>query len=303
MSKEHWLALSMIRGIGGVTVQRLLDRFGDVEAVFAADDDELASIPRVTRASIASLRTVSLEAIENELMALSDEGIDVLTWDDDDYPPLLRAVSSSPPILFVCGELLPDDQHAVAVIGTRDPSPGALAQAKTVGEALAARGLSVVSGLAIGIDTAAHQGALQADGGRTLAVLGSGVRTIHPRSNAKLAQVIAERGAVLSELHPNAPVRGPQLMARDRIISGLARAVIVIEAGERSGSVDTAERGRKQGRLIMALPGSPGTDALLSQGAEELETSDVDWDALAERLRAHEPDPTVADSPQQLNLL
>jgi DNA processing protein len=153
---------------------------------------------------------------------------------------------------------------------------------------LADRGLTVVSGLAIGIDTAAHRGALAAPGGRTLAVPGSGLRAIHPRQNAPLAEAIARRGALLSEVHPNTPVSGPVLMARDRITSGLARAVIVVEAGEKSGSLDTAARARRQGRLLFALPGSPGTDALLAGGGSEaLELQRANPDDLARRIRAH----------------
>lgn len=132
---------------------------------------------------------------------------------------------------------------------------------------LAGRGLTVVSGMAAGVDTAAHRGALASQSGWTLAVLGSGIRVIHPHSNSGLAEKISSRGALLSELHPNAPPRGPQLMARDRIISGLSQVVIVVEAGLKSGSLDTASRGKKQGRPFYAVPGSEGTDYLVWEGA------------------------------------
>jgi DNA processing protein len=152
--------------------------------------------------------------------------------------------------------------------------------------------------LALGIDTAAHRGALQAADGRTLAVLGSGLRAIHPRQNLPLAEAIAQRGALLSELHPATPPLGPNLMARDRLISGLSRAVIVVEANEKSGSLDTAAKARRQGRLLLAVPGSPGTQALLAGGVEPLDLRTTDLDALSQRIRQH----TLAGNETQLGL-
>jgi DNA processing protein len=136
----------------------------------------------------------------------------------------------------------------------------------------------------LGIDSAAHRGALLADGGRTLAVLGSGMRTIHPRENILLAEEIATRGALISEFLPNTPPRGQNLMARDRIISGLSLAVIVMEAGLKSGTLDTAAKAQRQGRAVFAVPGSPGTDALLSAGAAVLDPQHPGYDSLVERL-------------------
>ena len=124
-----------------------------------------------------------------------------------------------------------------------------------------------------------------AEDGRTLAVLGSGLRHIHPAENRDLAEAIVRCGALLSELHPNSPPRGPSLMARDRIISGLSRAVIVVEAQEKSGSLDTAAKAKRQGRVVFAVPGSPGTELLLAQGAERLQSDSADFDVLAQRIR------------------
>jgi DNA processing protein len=287
MSKTHWLALVSLPGIGGATGRKLLERFGSIEATFAASDAELARVPRLNADLVARLRAVSLEAIEVELAALADEGLGVLTWDDPDYPANLRPLPDAPAVLFVRGDLRPEDAAAVAVIGTREPTAEGTAAAEMIARELAGQGLTVVSGLALGIDTAAHRGALGAAGGRTLAVPGSGLRAIHPRQNAALAETIARRGALLSELHPNTPPSGPVLMARDRIVSGLARAVIVVEAGEKSGSLDTAARARRQGRLLLAVPGSPGTDKLIAEGAAPLKPSTLDFDALAGRIRDH----------------
>jgi len=287
MSKLHWLALVSLPGIGGATGRKLIERFGSIEAAFAAPDAELARVPRLSADLVARLRSVSLEALEAELAALADEGLGVLTWDDPHYPANLRGLSDAPPVLFTRGSLRPDDADAVAIIGTREPTPAGMAAATTIARELAGRGLTVVSGLAIGIDTAAHRGALEAPTGRTLAVPGSGLRALHPRQNVPLAERIVRRGALLSEVHPNTPPSGPVLMARDRITSGLARAVIVVEAGEKSGSLDTAGRARRQGRLVLALAGSPGTDKLIAKGAGPLTWRGLDFDALDRRIRGH----------------
>jgi len=296
MSKIHWLALSTISGIGGATARLLVERFGGVEEVFDAAAEDLQTVPRITAPIAARIRAISLDTLESELFSLSDEGIEVVTWDDDDYPDNLRQASDAPPLFFMRGNLCPGDAQAVAIVGTREPAPHAATLAETLARELAGRGLTIVSGLALGIDTAAHRGALQAEDGRTLAVLGSGLRVIHPRTNVSLAEEIVHRGALLSELHPSAPPRGPQLMARDRIVSGLARAVIVVQAGERSGSLDTAAKARRQGRLLFAVPGSVGADALLAKGAESLDPQIVDLAELSQRISAHTPERSKTQS-------
>ncbi len=300
MSKAHWLALASAPGIGGATARKLLDRFGTVEAVFDAAPDELAGIPRVTPAAAAQLLSTPLDALTDEMVSLSDEGIDLLTWDDDAFPPTLRALPDAPVVLFVRGRLLPEDAVAAAIVGTRNASLPRLDLADVIASGLAERGVTIVSGLALGIDTAAHQGALRPADGRTIAVLGSGLRNVHPRQNAALAEVIVTRGALLSELMPNAPPRGPQLMARDRLVSGLSRAVIVVEAAEDSGSLDTAARAQKQGRLVYAVPGSPGADGLLRGGALPLDPASPDLDALAAAVRGASPPPD--NTPRQGSL-
>mgnify|MGYP005853952899 CR=1 FL=1 len=285
MSKAHWLALATLPGIGGVTLRALIERFGSVEAAFDAPADELLEVPRVTADVVARLRAISIPALEAELLSMSEEGLEVLTWEDDDYPPGLRMLHDAPPLLFVYGLLLPADLQAVAIVGTRQASPRGVEQAAHLARELAARGLTIVSGLARGIDSAAHRGALQAEGGRTLAVLGSGVRVIHPRENVPLAREIISRGALISELRPDAPALGRSLMARDRIVSGLSKAVILVEGAEKSGSVDTARKALRQGRLLLAVPGSPGADALLDSGdAQPLDPERVDLDELSGRI-------------------
>lgn len=287
MSKSHWLALASLSGLGGATAKKLIEQFGDVESVFDATDEQLLAIPRVTETMVENLRALHPEKFEDEIYALAQDDIDLLTWDDARFPKRLRELKDAPVILFVRGAMKKGDENAVAIVGTRAASEEATKIATTLAYELALRGLCVVSGLALGIDTAAHVGALDVEDGRTIAVLGSGIRVVHPRENAELAERIASHGALLSELMPNAPPKGPQLMARDRLISGLSRAVIVVEAGQKSGSMDTAERARKQGRLVYAVPGSEGTEGLLKGGARRLEIEDVDFDSLAEEIYAH----------------
>lgn len=282
MSKVHWLALSTLQGVGSVTVRKLIERFGSVEAIFDAPDADLLCVPRITAEVVARLRAISLNDLEVELTSLVDEGLQVITWDDAIYPVNLKQVQNAPPLLFMRGELQERDAQAVAIVGTRQPTSQADRLAEMLARELAARGLTIVSGLAVGIDTAAHRGALQAKNGRTLAVLGSGLRAIHPHQNISLAEEIVQHGALFSELAPDTRVRGANLMARDRIVSGLSLAVIVVEAKEKSGSLDTANRALRQRRLLFAVPGSPGTDALLASGAKALQPQAIDFDGLSQ---------------------
>ena len=270
----------MVPGVGGATSRRLAAHFGGIEAVFDASEDELIAVSRITSEIAVAIREVQLEALENDMESMSDDGIRVVTWDDDDYPMNLRDAADAPALLFASGDILSTDSEAVAIIGTREPSPEAAETAEKLARRLAEAGLTIVSGLAIGIDTCAHKGALTAQEGRTFAIFGSGLRVIHPRSNIELALEIVGRGALLSEYLPGTPPSGPNLMARDRIISGLSKAVIVVEAGVKSGSVDTANRARKQGRAVFAIPGSPGTDALIAGGAIALDPDNIEPEQL-----------------------
>jgi len=295
MANAHWLALTTVSGIGGVTARKLIERFGDIESIFEAPPGELIEVPRVTEAMAAQILAAPIEQLESELLSLNDEGIDLLTWDDARFPTLLRPLPDAPMVLFMRGMLKRTDDNAVAIVGTREPTGSAVEVAQSIGRELAARGLTIVSGLALGIDTAGHRGALET--GRTIAVVGSGIRHIHPRENIELAEQIVGGGAILSELHPNTPPKGQNLMARDRIISGLSRAVVVVEAGEKSGSLDTASKAIKQGRLVYAVPGSAGTDQLLASGALRIDPAAIDFDQLAAEL--NQPPTDAPATPQQ----
>ena len=296
MANAHWLALTTVSGIGGVTARKLIERFGDVESIFEAAPAELMEIPRVTETMAAQILAAPIEQLENELLSLSDEGIELLTWGDDRFPVLLRPLPDAPMVLFMHGALKHSDDKAVAIVGTREPTQSAVEVAYMIGRELAAHGLTIVSGLALGVDTAGHRGAIET--GRTIAVLGSGIRVIHPKENAALAEEIAKAGAILSEVHPNTPPKGQNLKARDRIISGLSRAVIVIEAGEKSGSLDTASKAIKQGRLVYAVPGSAGTDQLIASGAQRVDPSAIKFDQLVAEM-TEPPIPNEGSAPQQ----
>ncbi len=291
--KTYCVALATTAGIGPRTFAALVERFGSPRAVFSADEAELLEVPRVTAETVALLHACDLDAVENELFALSEDGIAVIPRDDDAYPANLALIPDAPPVLFVRGALRADDARAVAIVGTREASARGQRVAADLAYGFAARGFTVVSGLARGIDTAAHLGVLASRGeGRTLAVLGSGIRVIHPHENIELADRIASgRGAVLSEFHPNAPPQGRNLMTRDRVISGLARGVIVVEAALDSGSLDTAKRARRQARLVYAVPGGgAGVEDLLRSGARALDADAVDWDGIVRALYDWDPD-------------
>ncbi len=289
--KRYWVALTLTLGIGPKTFANLMDAFGDPRTVFSASHAELRAVPRITDEIAIQIREADFDRIDDELYSLGEEGIIVLTRAEDAYPELLKQIGDAPPVLFVRGAFADVDTRAVALVGTREPSERGVNNARALARGLSERGFTIVSGLARGIDTAAHRGALDA-GGRTLAVLGSGIRVIHPRENASLADEIANgHGAVLTELHPTAPPTGPNLMARDRITSGLARGVIVVEAAHASGSLDTAKRASKQTRRVLAVRGGgAGAEELIDAGALALDADHLDFDIVAQELmRAETP--------------
>lgn len=203
----------------------------------------------------------------------------VVAWTDPAYPPALAAIVDPPPVLWVRGAIAALDMPAVAIVGSRAGSPYALAAAERLSADLAARGVAVVSGLARGVDSAAHR-AVVSGGGTTVAVLGSGADVVYPREHAALAVEIAHTGAIVSELVPGTPPHPAFFPQRNRIISGLSRAVVVVEAGEKSGSLITARCALEQGRDVLAVPGNilngrnRGGHALLRDGAKIVETAD-----------------------------
>jgi len=241
--------------IGPAGFRRLLGHFGDAPAIMAASEDEL-SVPSL-RLNAEQIDAISQLAsrfgeVEEQLDQLRDQNIQVICDFESEYPESLRDIGNPSPVLCVAGRLLPVDEPAVAIVGTRSPSKEGFQMARKLGAALAEQNVTVVSGLALGCDTGGHEGALSA-GGRTIAVLGSGILVIHPHSNLDLAREIAEHGAVISEQPPTAEPSVGRLMARNRLQSSLSRAIIVVESGESGGAVETAKSARRQGRLVCAV--------------------------------------------------
>jgi len=262
-----------VPGIGSRTSRRLLEAFGSPQAVLAATTEELCRVEQVGPTVAEALRSSSDEEASRTLETCRRKGVSILHESDPRFPPLLGRIDDPPGILFVRGDLQPCDALAVAVVGARHATAYGRKVAKQLGGALARAGYTVVSGLARGIDAAAHQGALAA-GGRTLAVLGSGVLNIYPPEHRVLADEIAVAGAVISELPPLTKPSSGAFPQRNRIISGLSLGVVVVQAAERSGAMITARLAGEQGREVFAVPGdihcrmSQGCHRLIQDGAK-----------------------------------
>ncbi len=267
-----WIALQVTPGVSGAAWRRLVERFGDARAVLAAPERGLVDAGLPPGAARALATGVAREAATLEVERALAAGVRIVTWLDADYPSALRTIRDAPPYLYVRGTLDPPDTVAVAVVGARAASVYGRDVAERLGWELAAAGVTVVSGLAHGVDGAAHRGAL-AGGGRTVAVLGSGIDVVYPREHVALAGAMSARGALVSEFGMQTPPRAAHFPRRNRIISGLARAVVVVEATERSGSLITARWALEQGRDVLAVPGpvtaprSRGTHLLIRAGA------------------------------------
>jgi len=268
------MVLASTPGIGAHLFRRLVRRFGSPEAALAASRDDLLQVEGL-RPQVADRlrRPSSAGRVEAELEALARTGGRIVTQTDPAYPPLLLEIPDPPPFLYVRGGLPPGGGAAVAVVGSRNATDYGLETTHRLCRDLAAAGVVVVSGLARGIDTAAHEGALQA-GGPTVAVLGSGLGNVYPTENRSLAERIVRQGAVVSELPMAAGPDPHHFPRRNRIISGLTLGTVVVEATRRSGSLITARLAAEQNREVFAVPGSVssfksmGTHALIQEGAK-----------------------------------
>jgi DNA processing protein len=272
-SDAYWLALRRVHGAGPRTCRLLLERFGSAEQIFKASEEEIgaAGVGRNVARSISGFEDFA--PLEKELCELPRLGARLVRWTDSEYPPNLRQIADPPPYLIARGLLEANDTGCVAVVGARAASEAGLRMAQRLGFELATHGFVVVSGLARGIDGAAHRGALEA-GGRTVAVLGCGIDVAYPPEHRGLADSIVEhRGAILSELPLGAPPVPENFPSRNRILSGLSLGVVIVEAAEKSGSLITARMALEQDRQVFAVPGSPlsgktrGSNRLLREGA------------------------------------
>jgi DNA processing protein len=291
--KRYWIGFNLIKGIGAVRMQALIQHFGDLEVAWKASPADLAQAglgPKLVERILQARAGVDLDQL---WARIESQGIKILTWEDETYPQRLKEIDQPPPVLYLRGEYLPDDLFAVAIVGTRRVTPYGRQITEELSAFLAANGITVVSGLARGVDAIAHQTALKA-GGRTIGVLGSGVDKIYPPEHRTLAEEMMRCGAIVSDYAPGTPPDALNFPPRNRIISGLSLAVVVVEAGETSGALITAEFAAEQGREIFAVPGSilapqsKGTNKLIQNGALPLLSVDDLMQALdLTRMGAH----------------
>lgn len=269
----YWIGFSRVPGIGPSRFQKLIDYFGSAREAWHANPGELSAIGLDKRSIVSFVSARQKVDPDAELRRIEKLSVTVLTWDDPAYPSLLKQIADPPFVLYVRGELLPRDEWAVAVVGTRSASIYGKEVARKLASGLASGGVTIVSGLAMGIDTQAHHAALDA-GGRTVAVLGSGVDIIYPPRNRKLAEKIIERGAIVSEFPVGTRPESGNFPRRNRIISGLSLGVIMVEGAAKSGARITIDYALAQGRETFAVPGniltrgSEGPNRLIQQGAK-----------------------------------
>ena len=271
-----WLFLKSVPGVGNLLGKRLIDLFKTPQQVFQAPPEKLLQVDGVTKRHVAAIKSHKMPAhVEAELALLERKKFRIVPLTDSEYPQLLREIPDPPPFLYVSGSLC-GSASQIAVVGSRNATGYGLSTTKNLCSDLAALGLTIVSGMARGIDTAAHEGALAA-GGKTIAVLGSGLGCIYPAENAKLFQRISENGAVVSEFALMTKPEGHNFPLRNRIISGMSLGTVVVEATMKSGSLITARLAAEQNREVFAVPGSirsfksTGTHTLIKQGAKLVE--------------------------------
>lgn len=285
-----WLALARVKGLGCVSFKKLVAHFGDPTQALSAPRSELAAIDGLHRDAIDGIVGFSQwDEVDGELKRTRDAGVTLVRYTDSDYPARLRNIADPPPLLYIKGALSAADDRAVAIVGSRSASDYGRRVARDLARGLAAYGFTVVSGMARGIDGMAHETALGA-GGRTIAVLGSGVERAYPPEHEPLYSRIIERGAVISELPMGSKPLAFNFPARNRLISGMSLGVVVVEATAKSGSLITASLAIEQGREVFAVPGeigssrSRGAHQLIRQGAKLVESVNDIIDEIAPQL-------------------
>ena len=298
---EHalWLALTRIKGLGCISFKKLASHFADPTQSLSATAAELSAIEGIDRKAVDGLLAFTQwDEVEQEVQRAEEAGVKIIPFGSGIYPARLRSIADPPPCLYVKGEIRREDDKAVAVIGTRSASHYGRRVARDLCRGLASLGFTVISGMARGIDGVAHDEALNA-GGRTIAVLGSGVDRAYPPEHRKLYDRISENGAVISELPLGAPPLAFNFPARNRLISGLSAGVVVVEATEKSGSLITAAIALEQGREVFAVPGEVGSSRsrgghrLIRQGAKLVENVDDILEEIAPQLVARDRQPAA----------
>ncbi|MDF1824265.1 MAG: DNA-processing protein DprA [Verrucomicrobiales bacterium] len=271
--KDAFLVLNLLSGIGPIRVRRMLEYFERPDRVLEASAKELQEVPGIGREMAQQIRSWEKTVdLDGEKQRMAERGIETLTLDDDDYPPALREIHDPPFLLYIKGKLLPADSAAIGVVGSRRMTHYGREQTRKLSFQLARTGFCIISGLARGIDTAAHEAALAAEG-RTIAVLGSGIGNVYPPENQALADMISKNGAVISEFPVLYVPDKQSFPLRNRIVSGMSQGLLVVEAPARSGSMITANQALEQGRTVFAVPGpidranSEGCHRLIRAGA------------------------------------
>ncbi len=273
MTKLEALVALNIAGIGSIKLNRLLEFFGSPQNIFDAPVEKLLQVYEIGENLASRIHSLKNETLENEFKAAKKLGLKIITFEDADYPENLKNIPGLPIVLYIKGSLTPQDNLAIGIVGSRQATFYGLSAAEKFSAELAVAGFTIVSGMARGIDTAAHRGALKA-GGRTIAVIGSGFNNIYPPENKEFSEEISRSGAVISEFPVNDKPLKENFPRRNRVISGLSLGLLVVEAAKNSGALITADFALEQGREVFALPGkidshsSFGTNALIKQGAK-----------------------------------
>jgi len=288
---RYWIGLSLVPDIGPITAKQLIAHAGDPEHVFRMDMHDLLSIHGMARTRAENIRSFSRwDEVEKQVSDLEKRGFSTLCYGDAAYPAALKEIPDAPVVLYTKGTYQPEDRYGIAVVGSRKYSPYGEVVTQKISGGLAAAGLTVISGMARGIDTFAHRSALAA-GGRTLAVLGSGLDVFYPAENKGLMEKIAASGCVISEFPLGTEPNRENFPRRNRLISGLSMGVLVVEAAEGSGSLITASIALEQNREVFAVPGnitsvtSAGTNMLIRQGARIVTKADDIIEELAPMLK------------------
>ena len=283
-SRKYWVAFNLVFAENLKSAKKIYERFPCLEEIFKAGKEVLCSLGASEEQAQRVATPGILDQASREIERLQKKNYSLLTLEDKEYPEYLRETFDPPFVIYCAGNVDVLKGPAVSIVGTRKPTPYGRTVAEKLAEDLASRGLVIVSGLARGIDSIAHWGALK--GGKTLAVLGSGLENIYPRENKSLFEKIKDKGAVISEFPLKAPPLGFHFPIRNRIISGLSQALVVVEATRRSGSLISARLALEQNREVMAVPGavtsdfSQGTNWLIKTGAKLIDT----WEDVAEEL-------------------
>ena len=296
--------LSIIPGVGYQTIRRLLTAFESAQRALDATLEELTQVEGLT-ANISQqlVSGKSRVSVDQELELIEAHNCHLLAINDSTYPMLLKEIADPPPLLYVRGELGQPDAPSITIVGTRSPTNYGKTISRQLSQQLAESGITVISGFARGIDTCAHQGALQANG-RTIAVLGNGLSQIYPAENRELADEIMKSGALISEFPMTVPPFPKNFPRRNRVVSGMSSGTVVVEASIRSGSLITARHAAEQGREVFAVPGqifsnqSKGSHQLINQGAKLINAIDDIWEAFPNRRLT----PSLTSPPIQLPL-